>query len=79
MSEEESEAAPPQLYQFTKGNPDADEVAAVLTVIQAAVAPALVAEEGDDRPLAGGWKSYNRVMRRPHVPGREAWRYSARP
>ncbi|GAB2472064.1 hypothetical protein GCM10027030_03170 [Luteococcus sediminum] len=79
MSEEETEAAQAQVYQFGKGNPDADEVAAVLTVIQAALAPAALAEENDDRPLAGGWKSYNRVLRRPHNPGREAWRYSARP
>lgn len=28
----------------------------------------------DDRPLAGGWKSYYRVVRQPLTPGREAWR-----
>lgn len=45
----------------------------------AASAGGAAAEETDDRPLAGGWKSYLRQMRRVVPPGREAWRYSGRP
>ena len=28
----------------------------------------------DDRPLAGGWKSYYRTVRQQLVYGRDAWR-----
>lgn len=61
------------------GNPSDDELAAVVAVLQAATAASVPLEEGDDRPLAGGWKSYTRTLRRQVTPGREAWRYSFRP
>ncbi|MGO4956008.1 acyl-CoA carboxylase subunit epsilon [Luteococcus sp. Sow4_B9] len=81
MSENETETTPqaPLTIEVTGGNPDDAETAAVITALMAAMAPSGPVEESDDRPLAGGWKSYTRVMRRMPTHGREAWRYSARP
>jgi len=78
---EQAEAAEvtPQTVQVRGGNPDEAELAAVVAVLQAATAASGPVDAGDDRPLAGGWKSYHRVLRRMPSPGREAWRYSARP
>ncbi|WP_420174684.1 acyl-CoA carboxylase epsilon subunit [Luteococcus sp. OSA5] len=81
MSEnaEETAAPEPMRFEVTGGNPSDDEMAAVLTVLAAALTPTGPAKETDDRPLAGGWKSYQRVIRRMPPPGRAAWQYSARP
>ena len=65
--------------QVGGGNPSDDEMAAVLAVLQAATSASGPVENIDDRPLAGGWNTYHRVLRRTTNPGREAWRYSARP
>ena len=50
-----------------------EEVAAVIAVVHAS-AGAEQLRSPDDRPLAGGWKSYYRTVRSPLVGGREAWR-----
>ncbi|MEL4358677.1 MULTISPECIES: acyl-CoA carboxylase subunit epsilon [unclassified Luteococcus] len=76
---EQSAEATPLTFQVSGGNPDDVELAAVMAVLQAAHRAGAPAEQSDDRPLAGGWKSYHRTLRRPVNPGREAWRYSARP
>ena len=50
-----------------------EEVAAVIAVVHAS-AGAEQLRSPDDRPLAGGWKSYYHTVRSPLVGGREAWR-----
>ncbi len=65
------------LYSVATGQATDDELAALFAVLQArSVADTLKA--GTDRPLAGGWKSYYRIIRQPAAPGREAWRTSIR-
>ncbi|HEX2857514.1 MAG TPA: acyl-CoA carboxylase subunit epsilon [Propionibacteriaceae bacterium] len=64
-------------FRITHGHPDDVEIAAVMAVLQAATAARPPADEGlGDRPRAGGWKSYWRVVRRPLVPGRDAWTHT---
>ncbi|CAI9407376.1 acyl-CoA carboxylase subunit epsilon [Aestuariimicrobium sp. T2.26MG-19.2B] len=58
--------------RILRGNPDDAELAAVVAVL--AAVGSTPPRETDDRPLAAGWKSYHRVLRRPLVPGRGAWR-----
>ncbi|HJE51546.1 MAG TPA: acyl-CoA carboxylase subunit epsilon [Tessaracoccus flavescens] len=50
-----------------------EEVAAVAAVLAAAARTGTL-RSADDRPLAGGWKSYYRTVRSPLVGGRDAWR-----
>lgn len=59
--------------QFTKANLTDDEVAAV-TAVLASASRRDTLRSADDRPLAGGWKSYYRTVRSPLITGREAWR-----
>ena len=77
-AENESTARPGEpAFRITRGHPDDVEVAAVMAVLQAVAAARRPADEGlGDRPRAGGWKSYWRVVRRPVVPGRDAWRHA---
>ncbi|HET9128075.1 MAG TPA: acyl-CoA carboxylase subunit epsilon [Propionibacteriaceae bacterium] len=64
-------------FRITRGHPDDVEIAAVMAVLQAVTAARPPADEGlGDRPRAGGWKSYWRVVRRPLVPGRDAWTHT---
>lgn len=61
------------LLIFSKANLLEEEIAAVT----AALAISLREEQlrsAADRPLAGGWNSYYRTLRKPLVSGREAWR-----
>lgn len=57
-----------------KGTPLTDEELGALIVVLNAKRRASRLRSADDRPLAGGWKSYYRIMRAPLIPGREAWR-----
>lgn len=50
-----------------------EEVAAVTAVLAAASGSGEL-RSADDRPLAGGWKSYYRTLRTPLNTGRDAWR-----
>jgi len=64
-------------FRITRGHPDDVEIAALMAVLQSALAARAPADEGlGDRPRAGGWKSYWRVVRRPLVPGRDAWTHT---
>ena len=75
-----SEQTDPGPVEFTiaKGNPTDEELGAVMAVLSASThAPTVSAS--DDRALAGGWKSHWRRVRRPLLPGREAWRAAFRP
>ena len=69
-------SAPP--VRVGKGEPTDEELGALLAVIAAATRPQPPQRETDDRPIAGGWKSYYRTVRRSLVPGREAWRNTYR-
>ncbi|MDO5068026.1 MAG: acyl-CoA carboxylase subunit epsilon [Propionibacteriaceae bacterium] len=50
-----------------------DEVAALVAVLGAVLRPETL-KPAEDRPLAGGWKSYYRTVRTPLAYGRDAWR-----
>lgn len=69
----------PLTFEVSGGNPDDVELAALMAVLQAAHRANVPVEQSDDRPVAGGWKTYQRTLRRVMTPGREAWKYSARP
>lgn len=57
-----------------KGTPLSDEEIGAVTAVLLAMRDARHLHSADDRPLAGGWNSYYRILRPPLVPGREAWR-----
>ncbi|MDO5082395.1 MAG: acyl-CoA carboxylase epsilon subunit [Arachnia propionica] len=60
--------------RFTvSGGATDEELAALVAVLSAALAPDTL-KPAADRPLAGGWKSYYRTVRTPLVNGRDAWR-----
>ncbi|HHT13946.1 MAG TPA: acyl-CoA carboxylase subunit epsilon [Propionibacterium sp.] len=59
--------------EFGKANLTEDEMGAITAVLVAA-SRADTLRSADDRPLAGGWKSYYRTVRGPLVSGRDAWR-----
>lgn len=67
----------PQIW-VRRGNPTDVELGALFAVIAAATRPQPPQRETDDRPVAGGWKSYYRTVRRPLIAGREAWRNTYR-
>ena len=67
----------PPVISVLAGSPTEEELAALVVVLTAAAAPE-PAGVRSDRPLAGGWKSYGRTLRRAHHPGPGAWRQSAR-
>lgn len=58
---------------FSKAILTEEEVAAIGAVLAASAGGERL-RSADDRPLAGGWKSYYRTLRGPLVGGREAWR-----
>jgi len=58
---------------FVKAHLTEEEIAAVTAVLTVASRPEKL-RSADDRPLAGGWKSYYRTLRPPLVSGRDAWR-----
>jgi acyl-CoA carboxylase epsilon subunit len=62
---------------IVKGNPTAQETAAVVTVLFARAAPA--SEPAPRSVIRSQWASKSRQLRRPLVRGPGAWRASARP
>lgn len=56
-----------------KANPTDDELAAIVAVLSAASREDRL-HAAQDRPLAGGWKSYYRTLRPMMPAGRDAWR-----
>ncbi|HSN43804.1 MAG TPA: acyl-CoA carboxylase subunit epsilon [Propionibacteriaceae bacterium] len=75
-----SEQTEPRPVEFSvaRGNPTDEELGAVMAVL-AAASQDPIAKASDERPLSGGWKSHWRRVRRPLLPGREAWRAAFRP
>ncbi len=61
-------------YEISKTAATEDEVAAVITVLHARAAANSRLKAAEDRPLAGGWKSYYRTLRPQLIYGRDAWR-----
>ena len=61
-------------FSVAKANPSDEELAAVATVLAAKARANTRLYSADDRPLAGGWKSYYRTVRPQLIYGREAWR-----
>lgn len=58
---------------FAKAELSELEIAAIAAVIAASSQEERL-HSADDRPLAGGWKSYYRTMRPALIHGRDAWR-----
>ena len=58
---------------FGKGNPTDEEIGAAMAVLAIATAPRPKPRAAKDRPVAGGWASYWRTIRRDHRPGHGAW------
>ena len=65
-------------YSISAGGATDEELAALITVLQAHAMVHDRLKAADDRPLAGGWKSYYRVVRQQLAFGRDAWRTSIR-
>ncbi|NLE97360.1 MAG: acyl-CoA carboxylase subunit epsilon [Propionibacterium sp.] len=61
-------------FKSVTGTPLTDEEFGALVTVLLAKRRAERLRSADDRPLAGGWNSYYRIVRQPLVPGREAWR-----
>ncbi len=58
---------------FLKANLTEEEVAAIAAALIAGTREERL-HSASDRPLAGGWNSYYRTVRRPLAGGRDAWR-----
>ncbi len=65
------------LVRVVKGTPDEAELAALVAGIVAARAAAGPAEQED--PVASAWADRGRRLGLPTRPGRDSWRWSARP
>ena len=68
----------PPALSIVKGNPSAEEIAAVVVAVVAARnAPAGQASVAG--PIQSGWSSRSRLLRQPMVHGSGGWRASALP
>jgi hypothetical protein len=65
------------LVRVVKGEPTAEELAALTAVVSAKAAQASAAESEGERPST--WAAYWRTVRTPLRPGLGAWRSSALP
>ena len=71
-------AAP--LFRVVRGNPSAEETAALAVVLAAKLAAGPPAgHRSAGRGAAGRWADRARSMRAPLTPGPDAWKGSARP
>ena len=61
-------------YDIRAAGATEEEIAALVVVLQALGMAEDRLTAADDRPLAGGWKSYYRTVRQQLVYGRDAWR-----
>jgi hypothetical protein len=74
MSEANSETVP--ALRVVSGSPTPEELAVVTALVAAAATGG--GNEPAPRALRGGWSDPARRLRRPLVPGPNAWRASAR-
>jgi len=68
---------PPLLLRVVRGDPTADEIAALVAVLVTRSAGAEA--PGQARSVPGSWADRSRLLRRPLSPGPGAWRRSALP
>ncbi|MBB1586253.1 MAG: acyl-CoA carboxylase subunit epsilon [Propionibacterium sp.] len=61
-------------YDIRASGATEEEIAALVVVLRARDMADDKLKAADDRPLAGGWKSYYRTVRQQLVYGRDAWR-----
>lgn len=61
-------------YDIRAAGATEEEITALVVVLQALGMAEDRLKAADDRPLAGGWKSYYRTVRQQLVYGRDAWR-----
>ncbi|RZU53730.1 acyl-CoA carboxylase epsilon subunit-like protein [Krasilnikovia cinnamomea] len=59
-----------------RGDPSAEELAAVVTVLLSAT---VTADPARDRPQTSAWAAPHRVLRTAHAYGRVGWRASSFP
>ena len=76
MTERGDHDQPPALV-FARGNPSAEEIAAVVTVLSARAASAGRARAGETARY--GWSARSRSLRAPVLRGPGGWRASALP
>jgi hypothetical protein len=69
-------AAEPALA-IVRGNPSAEDIAAIVTVLSARLTPA--AATGAGQATRSGWSARSRQLQAPLVRGPGAWRASALP
>jgi hypothetical protein len=74
MKETPSEPAP--ALAIVRGNPSAEQIAAVVAVLAARARPA---EAPTPRTMRSEWSSRSRLLRAPLARGRGGWRASALP
>jgi hypothetical protein len=76
MTERGDHDQPPALV-FARGNPSAEEIAAVVTVLSARSGPA--GPTGSGETARYGWSARSRLLRAPVLRGPGGWRASALP
>jgi hypothetical protein len=67
----------PPVLAFVRGNPSAEQIAAVVTVLSARAGQAGRARTGETARY--GWSARSRLLRAPTVRGPGGWRASALP
>ena len=71
----EPEQTSPPAFSVVRGNPSAEELAAVWAVL---ASRRQVDRTGTQPPQGSGWSAYWRAVRAPLAPGPGAWRASGR-
>lgn len=81
MSDIEITSKEVSLVRVLRGEPSAEELAALVAVVSAVSAGAVVraASDSASTELASAWGDAARTLRRPLAPGPDGWRGSARP
>ena len=72
-----NEPGEPPALVFARGNPSAEEIAAVVTVLSARSGPA--GPTGSGETARYGWSARSRLLRAPVLRGPGGWRASALP
>ena len=67
----------PPVLSFVRGNPSAEQIAAVVTVLCARAGPA--GRPGTGETARYGWSARSRMLRAPVLRGPGGWRASALP
>jgi hypothetical protein len=72
-------AGPGPVLTVVRGNPSAEQIAALVAVLAARAASAVKAEGGSRAAVRSEWSARSRLLRAPLRPGSGGWRASARP